>query len=243
MFEQLNKNEAFLIEKFKKHPLFVSINTMEWSDFLNILIQRRFLSLSIVNTYDLVIDALCDLESLKTVRSILSEEYPRNTKGEPLLSHRELLFQDLISLGATREQILTTAETQETKIIRQKSLDFFTKNFDHQYYEIGILTALRFWAEVLVSIEYECLWKKMSERLSEKTNDNKVKSEFYYFHKIHDAKISDIGNESIFGGLTHSDELAIHLKRLIASPEACDYCIDIESDICNLKYKFYDQFL
>ena len=135
-------------------------------NFLNVLIQRRFLSLSIINTYELVIDLLSDEATKKTVRKILHEEYPRNTKGVPLRSHRELLFRDLLALDATREQILTTAETSVTRRVRENSLCIFTSNFEQKYFELGIITALRFWAEVLVSLEYKCLWERISERLS-----------------------------------------------------------------------------
>ena len=60
---------------------------------------------------------------------------------------------------------------------------------------------------------------------------------------IHDARVSDIGQESYINGLTHSQELALHLERLISSEEEIDYCIDVEKNIWDLKYSFYDQFL
>jgi len=111
MIETINSFEVSLIEKFRAHSLFTQINALAWHDVLEILIQRRFLSLSIVNIYEFVIDALADHQIKQTVRGILNEEYPRNTKGIPLPSHRELLFQDLLNLGATSEMILTTPET------------------------------------------------------------------------------------------------------------------------------------
>ena len=112
MIEKINSFEISLIEKFRSHPLFIHIDAISWNEFLGILIQRRFLSLSIVNIYEFVIDSLSDEEIKRTVRGILNEEYPRNTKGVPLPSHRELLFQDILNLGATSEMILTTPETK-----------------------------------------------------------------------------------------------------------------------------------
>jgi hypothetical protein len=112
--EKLNSSEKSLIEQFQLHLIFKHINEISWRDLLEILIQRRYFSLSIVNTYEFVIDSLYDEQIKKTVRGILNEEYPRNTRGIPLLSHRELLFQDLLNLGATREMILTTPETTIT---------------------------------------------------------------------------------------------------------------------------------
>ncbi len=244
MIDKLNKKEELLIKQLESHPLFSHLSTMNWENFLDILIQRRFLSLSIVNTYELVIDALSKEEIKKTMREILNEEYPRTTKGVPLLSHRELLFQDLLNLGATREKILTTPETDVTKKIREEGLKILTQNFDKECFQVTMVAAIRFWAEVLVSVEYSCLWQKISERLSSSDkHSNKPKSEFYYFHMVHDARRSDIGKEALTGGHTHSQELAIHLKELIDSEKALDDCINIEEKVCDLKCQFYNQFI
>jgi hypothetical protein len=243
MIDKLNRFEISLIEKFMSHPLFTHLDAIAWNDFLEILIQRRFLSLFIVNIYEFVIDSLADREIKRTVRGILNEEYPRNTKGVPLPSHRELLFQDLLNLGATYETILTTRETPVTQMVRDESYRLMVSCLGEEYCQVGLVAFLRFWAEVLVSIEYSCLWKRISERLSNGQSDNKVRSEFYYFHMIHDSRNSDIGKESFLGGLTHSQELAIHLQRLISSEEALFYCTHIEQSVYQLKYQFYDQFI
>ena len=243
MIDKLNRFEISLIEKFMSHPLFIHLDAIAWNDFLEILIQRRFLSLFIVNIYEFVIDSLADRDLKRTVRGILNEEYPRNTKGVPLPSHRELLFQDLLNLGATYETILTTRETPVTQMVRDESYRLMVSCLGEEYCQVGLVAFLRFWAEVLVSIEYSCLWQRISERLSNGQSDNKVRSEFYYFHMIHDSRNSDIGKESFLGGLTHSQELAIHLQRLISSEEALLYCTHIEQSVYQLKYQFYDQFI
>ena len=243
MIDKLNRFEISLIEKFMSHPLFIHLDAIAWNDFLEILIQRRFLSLFIVNIYEFVIDSLVDREIKRTVRGILNEEYPRNTKGVPLPSHRELLFQDLLNLGATYETILTTPEMPVTQMVRDESYRLMVSCLGEEYCQVGLVAFLRFWAEVLVSIEYSCLWKRISERLSNGQSDNKVRSEFYYFHMIHDSRNSDIGKESFLGGLTHSQELAIHLQRLISSEEALLYCTHVEQSVYQLKYQFYAQFI
>ena len=243
MIETINSFELLLIKKFKSHPLFFQINTITWHHFLEILIQRRFLSLSIVNIYEFAIDALSDQEIKQTVRGILNEEYPRNTKGVPLPSHRELLFQDLLNLGATYEMILTTAETSVTQMVREESYKLMVSCLGEEYCQAGLVAFLRFWAEVLVSIEYSCLWQRISERLSNGQSNNKTRSEFYYFHMIHDSRNSNIGKESFLGGLTHSQELAIHLQKLITSEDTLLYCINVEKSAYQLKYRFYDQFI
>jgi hypothetical protein len=243
MIETINSFEVSLIEKFRSHPLFTQIDAIAWHEVLEILIQRRFLSLSIVNIYEFAIDALTDPEIKKTVRGILNEEFPRNTKGIPLPSHRELLFQDLLNLGATSEMILTTIENPVTNMVRDESYKRMVGCLGEKYSQVGIIAFLRFWAEVLVSVEYSCLWQRISERLSNGQSNHKIRSEFYYFHMIHDSRNSDIGKESFLGGLTHSQELAIHLQKLISSEEALLYCINLEESAYQLKYQFYEQFI
>ncbi|MCP2726985.1 hypothetical protein [Limnofasciculus baicalensis] len=243
MIETLNDFEISLITKFRNHPLFSQIDAIAWEDLLAILIQRRFLSLSIVNLYEFVIDALTDEGIKRTVRGILNEEFPRNTKGVPLPSHRELLFQDLLNLGATSEMILITPETPTTQKVRNESYQCMIGCLGEKHCQVGLVAFLRFWAEVLVSVEYSCLWQRISERLSNGQSPHKIRSEFYYFHMIHDSRNSDIGQESILGGLTHSQELAIHLKRLISSKDALVYCLNLQENSYQLKCQFYDQFI
>lgn len=243
MIETLNDYEISLIMKFKSHPLFNQIDTIAWQDLLAILIQRRFLSFSIVNFYEFVIDALTDEQIKRTVRGILNEEFPRSTKGIPLPSHRELLFQDLLSLGAPSEMILMTSETPTTQKVRNESYQRLVSCLGEKHCQVGLVAFLRFWAEVLVSVEYSCLWQRISERLSNGKLPHKIRSEFYYFHMIHDSRNSDIGQESILGGLTHSQELAIHLKRLISSEDALVYCLNLQENAYQLKFQFYDQFI
>jgi hypothetical protein len=243
MIETLNDYEISLITKFRSHPLFDQIDTIAWQSLLTILIQRRFLSLSIVNLYEFVIDALTDEQIKRTVRRILNEEFPRNTKGTPLPSHRELLFQDLLNLGATSEMILITSETPTTQKVRNESYQRLVSCLGEKHCQVGLVAFLRFWAEVLVSVEYSCLWQRISERLSNGQASHKIRSEFYYFHMIHDSRNSDIGQESILGGLTHSQELAIHLKRLISSEDALAYCLNLQENAYQLKCQFYDQFI
>ncbi|BAZ43148.1 hypothetical protein NIES4102_01440 [Chondrocystis sp. NIES-4102] len=75
----------------------------------------------IVNIYELAIDVVNEQPDKQTIREILHEEYPHNNKGISLPSHRELLFQDLLNLGATTEMIFTTPETTITREVREES--------------------------------------------------------------------------------------------------------------------------
>jgi hypothetical protein len=118
MLDRLNHQERHRIASLRAHPLLANIASLHWDDLLALLLQRRFLSLSIVNVYECVIDALASEAIKATVRLILHEEYPRNTRGVPLASHRELLFRDLLHLGASREQILSSRESPATQQVR-----------------------------------------------------------------------------------------------------------------------------
>ena len=102
MLDRLNAHERQLMQRLRGHPLFQRLPDLDWQELLAVLIQRRFLSLLIVNVFEFVIDGLHSEAIRATVRSILHEEYPRNTRGLPLASHRELLFRDLLNLGASR---------------------------------------------------------------------------------------------------------------------------------------------
>ena len=129
-------------------------------------------------------------------------------------------------------------------MIREEGLKIFRENFDQEFFELGLVTALRFWGEVMVAEEYKCLWKKISEKLSAPNeNNNKKQSEFYYFHMVHDKRRLDIGKNELFGICTHSQQLAIHLAELINSEQDIQHCIDIEEKIYDLKYRFYNQFI
>jgi uncharacterized membrane protein YheB (UPF0754 family) len=243
MLDRFNKTEIKLIESFKSHTVFKNINDLKWNDFLSILIQRRFISKSIINIYEEAIDLLSDKEVKKVARSLVKEEFPRNSKGDPLSSHRELLIQDLLSLGASREQIFKSSESEVTKNTIKECINILSKDFGEDRFELGLITALRFMTEVLVAEEYRCLWGKMEEKLSSNVSEsNRVRSEFYYFHMIHDDRGSDIGQKRGIGGISHAEQLAHHMYPLISSEDDVNYCISIEKKVFDIKYKFYDQF-
>jgi hypothetical protein len=243
MLAPLNNQERQHIASLRAHPILANVAALSWDELLDLLLQRRFLSLSIVNVYEFVIDAL-ENEAIKaTVRLILHEEYPRNTRGVPLASHRELLFRDLLHLGASREQILNTAESVETRQVRLASLEALQNCLNQPHSDLALIAFLRFWAEVLVSVEYECLWPRLSERLAHGPAADGVRSEFFYYHMIHDRRQSDIGAEQILGGLTHSQELARHMAELIDSESALQIAIGQVERAWELKDRFYRQFL
>ena len=243
MLAPLNAHERTRISSLRAHPLLANVAALSWDELLALLLQRRFLSLSIVNVYEGVIDALESGAIKATVRQILHEEYPRNTRGVPLASHRELLFRDLLHLGASRECILTTSEAAATQEVRLASLQALQCCLDQSHSDLALIAFLRFWAEVLVSVEYECLWPRLSERLAQGPAAAGTRSEFFYYHMIHDRRQSDIGTEELLGGLTHSQELARHMAELIGCEEALQIAISQVERAWELKDRFYRQFL
>lgn len=243
MLNQLNAHERQCIVNLQEHPIFAHTAEANWDDLLALLLQRRYLSLAIVNVYEFVIDAL-ENEAIKaTVRLILHEEYPRNSRGTPLPSHRELLFRDLIHLGASREQILSTAESAVTLQVRLESFAALESCLASPHSDLALISFLRFWAEVLVAVEYACLWPRLSERLTQGFAAEGNRSEFYFYHMIHDRRQTDIGAEQLLGGLTHSQELARHIATRIVSDATLKTAIELVEFAWHLKDLFYRQFL
>lgn len=243
MLQRLNAQEQQRIQEFQSHPLLLSFSALPWEEVLTVLLQRRHLSLAIVNVYEFVIDAL-DWEPIKaTVRQILHEEFPRNTRGVPLASHREWLFRDLLHLGASREQILTTEESAITQEVRLGCMHQLQRALAEGASDLALIAFLRFWAEVLVSVEYECFWPKLSERLSGGTDGTGAKSEFFYYHMIHDRRHSDLGEEQLLGGRTHSQALALHLAGLIQGEAELASALHQVEAATAMKRRFYDQFM
>ena len=111
--------EAELLARFTAHPVFRSVEQIGQAAFLEILLQRRFLSLMFPVMYDVGIDGLTDPTAIRVVREILREEYPDPSGQTP--SHREDLVADLVTLGATRAQVLAARPTPVTQAVIERS--------------------------------------------------------------------------------------------------------------------------
>jgi len=94
-----------------------------------------------------------------------------------------------------------------------------------------------------VAVEYECLWPHLSQRLAHGPAAERVRSEFFYHHMIHDRRQSDIGAEQLLGGLTHAQELGRHMAELISSKEAFQIAISQVERAWELKDRINRQFL
>jgi hypothetical protein len=60
---------------------------------------------------------------------------------------------------------------------------------------------------------------------------------------IHDRRQSDIGEEQLLGGITHSQQLASHMAELIDSKEALQIAISQVQRASELRDRFYRQLL
>lgn len=237
----LNKAEEFenlLIEKFKTNSLFKKIERLEKSELGKVLLQRRYLSYCFTPVYDLAIDALSERESKKITRRVLREEYPGMDGNS--MSHREDLFEDLLAFGFTREEIVNSYPSKETMVNIQDTFSYLREISTEEYYDICLLIFLRFWGEVLVSLEYEQYWRALKSIFA--SSDN-YKSKFYKVHLEHDAKRTPL-NKLLNTALTHSDKMSLHLVHLIKKCD--DFKIEkfqyIEKKIFTIKANFYKQF-
>lgn len=231
--KELDEFEDKLVEQFRRHPVFENLNTISSVDFAKILLQRRFLSLAFTPAYDLAIDLLEDEKGLQIARVILREEYP-GSEGYTR-SHREDMKYDLLKLGIPRKDLVATRPTPATVQAITDTLTLISDAALGDHADVRLLTILRFWGEVIVSVEYGELWRRMAQSL------DRNKSTFYYPHHVHDAKMSPLAAASPLA-TTHSDQLGMRLWELLRTDTAKNSFMVTENEILQLKTRFYDQF-
>lgn len=238
----MNKLDDFendLIDRFRKHPVLMGVAALPEDDFAAILLQRRFVSLlGFTPAYDLAIDLLQDEQGIRIARTILREEYPDYKGNGRTPSHREDMKDDLLRLGISRDQLIASRPTPATSNTITATFELMTRSAQDEHADLRLLTVLRFWGEVLVSVEYGELWHRMQHHL---TVDGENYSRFYYPHHRHDAKRHPIGTGSMLS-TTHADKLDIRLAKLLVSDEAKESFRQAEEECFQLKMEFYDQF-
>jgi hypothetical protein len=233
----LDEFEDDLIERFKRHPVLAGVALLSDDDFAALLLQRRFLSLGFTPAYDLAIDLLEDAVGLRLARVILREEYPDATGHTP--SHREDMKDDLIALGVPRKSLVEARPTPATSDTIVKTLELIADAGRHGNSDLRLLTILRFWGEVLVSVEYGQLWPRMEPLL---TRDGWNGSRFYYPHHIHDRKAHPLAAASLLS-TTHSDRLGMRLSEMLSREASPEPFRETERAVLQLKLGFYDQFI
>ncbi|MFC9506841.1 hypothetical protein [Streptomyces sp. NPDC057002] len=234
----LDEFEDALIERFRQHPVLAGTASLPDADFAALLLQRRFVSLAFTPSYDLAIDLLRDEAGLRIARAILREEYP-DGRGHTR-SHREDMKEDLLQLGITREELVASRPTEATRRAVEEAFALIAEAGGSDDADLRLLTFLRFWGEVLVSVEYEHLWQRMAPVLAGDGGRNR--SRFYYPHYVHDAKAHPLTAVSLLSA-THSDRLATRISELLARGRNSDVFRETEERALHLKTAFYDQFL
>ncbi|MCZ4126013.1 hypothetical protein [Streptomyces sp. H39-S7] len=233
----LDEFEDALIGRFKEHPVLTNIALLSDDDFAEVLLQRRFVSLAFTPSYDLAIDLLRDEAGLRIARIILREEYPDGHGHRP--SHREDTTADLHRLGVPRAALVASRPTATTLRAIADTFELIADAGGHDNADLRLLTILRFWGEVLVSVEYGQLWQRMEPLLN---RDGENHSRFYYPHHVHDAKTRSLATVPLLSG-THSDRLAARVTELLAFEQSTNCFMELEEQALQLKVDFYDQFL
>ncbi|MEU9234619.1 hypothetical protein [Streptomyces subrutilus] len=237
--EDLDRFENELIERYAQHPVLANIARLPEEDFAAVLLQRRFLSLAFTPAYDLAIDLLNDEEGLRIARVILREEYPDN-RGNTR-SHREDMTADMIRLGVSREALVHSRPTAATRLAIDATFDLIADAGTRADADLRVLTILRFWGEILVSVEYGRLWERMEPRFDQ---DGENASRFYFPHHQHDAKAEPLVTAGLLA-TTHADRLATRVGAYLGSggAAAADSFREMEERSLRIKVDFYDQFL
>ncbi|MFG2979772.1 hypothetical protein ACGFYQ_00730 [Streptomyces sp. NPDC048258] len=236
---ELDRFEDELIERYEQHPVLANIALLPDEDFAAILLQRRFLSLAFTPAYDLAIDLLRDETAVRIARVILREEYPDVRGNTP--SHREDMTQDMLRLGVSRTDLVHTRPTAATKKAIGDTFDLIADAGTHDDADLRVLTILRFWGEILVSVEYGRLWERMEPLMA---REGGYRSRFYLPHHVHDAKTRTLAAGGMLA-TAHPDRLATRLREFLVSggEGATDAFKEAEERSLRLKVSFYDQFL
>ena len=225
--------EAALLERFAAHQVLRDVERLSPGAFLEVLLQRRFLSLMFAAVYDIGIDGLDDETAVRLVREILREEYPDPSGVSP--SHREDLVADLLALGATRTQVLASRPSDVTAGVVADTLTLMLDAAAASD-DVAVLTILRFWGEVLVSVEYGEFWRRMEGVFSAAG----VASRFYHPHHHHDGR--EPLSEASASSATHSGRLGACLSGLLPADGASACFEETERRVLDLRLRFYGQF-
>ena len=221
--------EGALLQRLTGHPVLRRAGALSRTEIAAILLQRRFISMIFTPVYDMGIDALTGSDALQVAREIVREEYPAGRK-----SHREDLVDDLLTLGLTRSDVLASRPTAATLATIGETLELMA---DATIDESGVrvLAMLRFWGEVVVSVEYGVFWSAMQPWFDAADRA----SSFYFEHYSHDGCEQLVTASS----RTHSGRLGVCLRQMLRGPAAVAAFTEVETQVVQARVRFYDQFL
>jgi hypothetical protein len=253
---RIDELEDQLIASFQHHPVLAAAGAMTRDALLELLLQRRFLSLAFTPIYELALDALIDVRARHVVRSLLRAEYGGDDDddlgefpADDRPTHRERLVLDLCALGATRRQIACSRPSQATRTVVEGLLAAMVRGPDtgEDAHQIAILSTLRLAAEILVAVEYAALWPHLQRLgLSADGRPGTKRSLFYHPHMVHDARTIRLsGPPSAPLDAGHSDQLTACLHALLAASGAggLETSLHAMTYAHALKRSFYDPWL
>ncbi|WP_157245090.1 hypothetical protein [Nonomuraea typhae] len=234
--KDLDAWEDGLILRLKEHPVLKLVPSLGEEEFTGLLLQRRFVSLAFTPAYDLAIDLLTDEAAKQAARVILREEYPDGTGRTP--SHREDMKEDLLALGVSRGRLVTTRPTPATAEAITATMELIADCGAAPDSDLRLVTMLRLWGEILVSVEYGAFWPRMKPVF---VRDGRNHSRFYHPHYVHDEKTTPLSQVSLLS-TTHSDRLAVRLADLLARDGGAASFREVEERALAVKLGFYAQF-
>jgi hypothetical protein len=224
----VDRTEQRLLARFTAHRVLRQADALSHAQLLELLLQRRFISLIFTPVYDMAIDALSMPAALDVAREIVREEYPA---GRP--SHREDLVADLLALGATKDQILGCRPTPATTATLIETLELMGEAAADGD-DVRVLGMLRFWGEVVVAVEYGLFWSAIAPHFSAAQRP----SHFYHAHYAHDGR-EPLATASLN---THSGRLGVCLRELLIGPSSAASLSNVQARVVESRLRFYDQF-
>jgi hypothetical protein len=253
---RIDELEDQLVASYRHHPVLAGAGAMPRDALLELLVQRRFLSLAFTPIYELGLDALVDVRAKHVVRSLLRAEYAGDDEdtggsdaGDDRPTHRERLVLDLCALGATRRQIACSRPSLATRAVVEGLLAAMLRGQDtsDEAHQIALLSTLRLAGEILVAVEYEALWPHLERLgLSADGRPGTARSVFYHPHMVHDARTIRLADPpGTAPGARHSDQLTGCLRAQLAasSPGGVETCMRAMTAAHALKRGFYDPWL
>jgi len=239
--EPIDTSEALLVSAFRAHPVLASFDRLARSQVLTIALQRRFVSHAFTPLYDVAIDCVSDPPTKRCLREILREEYMPYERP----THREDLVQDLMTMGATWEQIVTIGPTAQTSMMIADMFAALRKQEERALFEIKVLSFLRFAGEVLVAEEYQLMWPRFCTLgLAAPGSTVGTPSAFYHPHMQHDAVTFRFSEHNrMLSRQSHSDQLTELLRCRIENKAGIACCLESVRRAAQLKAGFYDQFV
>jgi hypothetical protein len=239
---EIDRHESELENRLREHRVFHGVLRSK-RRIIELLEQRRFLSLEFTRIYDVLIDAVAHEGAKGVIREIIKEEYSNGA------SHRERLVHDICLMGTTPLSVLRCRPTRATvkSVVALNRMVYSILN--HREPTLPALAFIRFWGEALTGIEYEMYWGQwLKHHMASDTGGALPRSEFYWFHFEHDKREAPLARDvterqNRHRGLNHADQLSAYLVSYVTSERQCDAVKQIDDIALNLKLDFYNQFL